>query len=761
MFFALVALPLTLWAGKVTREQALKTATGFMGGKTFVTAGSYNRAQRVSQSTNEEPFYVFNATDGGYVIVSGDDRTREILGYSQTGTLDMENLPANLQWWLDEYARQIEALGTSAVAVKPLTLSAASDIPPLIHTQWNQQGPYNYRCPDGNGKEYYETDYSASNRCYTGCVATAMAQVMNYWQWPESCPALKAYSTESMDVKSLRATTFKWEMMKYSYKYNETGEAANAVAELMRYCGQAVHMNYGTDESSASLSREVMVNTFNYSPNIVGIRRNSYKLSDWEEIIYNELAEGRPVLYSGRNSSSGHAFVIDGYSSNGLFHINWGWGGYQDDYFVLSIADPSHPGISNESSSEAFSTNQYALIGVKPIREGDAEPYAVMSDEDQTVTFYYDAQKKSRGGIDINNSPLDNNSPYGSATRAIIDESFVGYRPFSTAYWFQDCSLLRTIAGIKNIKTDYVTDMKGMFRGCSGLIFLDVSGFKTDYVTYMSSMFRGCSSLKRLDVSNFKTDNVTYMGQMFSDCSSLTSLDVSGFKTDNVTDMGSMFYGCSSLKSLDVSGFKTDNVTYMEAMFQGCSSLPSLDVSGFKTGKVTNMSAMFSMCSGLPSLDLSGFKTDNVTDMRSMFYGCSSLPSLDLSSFKTDNVTYMGSMFNRCSGLTAIYAGEGWSTDKVESSENMFYYCSKLIGEQGTIYSYSYTDHTYARIDGGKDNPGYFTYRESTGIHAVNTEGVSTKGDIYDTKGLKHKHYTKGLNILRMSDGTTKKVVIK
>ena len=212
--------------------------------------------------------------------------------------------------------------------------------------------------------------------------------------------------------------------------------------------------------------------------------------------------------------------------------------------------------------------------------------------------------------------------------------------------------------------------------------------FDTSFADYRptstASWFQGCSSLSSITgIENLKTDSVTDMGSMFTDCSSLTSLDVSGFKTDNVTDMGSMFSGCSSLASLDVSGFKTD--------------------------KVTSMGYMFNHCSGLTTLDVSGFKTDNVTDMSAMFYNCSGLTSLDVSGFKTDSVMYVSDMFWGCSNLKTIYVGSEWNTEKVEYGDNLFTGCTSLVGGSGTTYDANHVDYTYAHIDGGPNNPGYFT----------------------------------------------------
>ena len=412
------------------------------------------------------------------------------------------------------------------------------------------------------------------------------------------------------------------------------------------------------------------------------------------------------------------------------------------------------------------------------------EPYAVLNDNNTVVTFYYDDQKEVRGGVDINNSNIYNNSnsPYRSATTAVIDASFAYYRPTSTAYWFMGCSSLTGITGMENLKTDNVTSMNHMFWNCSSLTSLDVSHFNTANVTDMNHMFGYCSRLTSLDVKGFNTQNVTDMNYMFGYCSSLTSLDVTGFKTDNVTDMSDMFERCSGLTSLDVTGFKTDNVTdlsYMfyrcsgltnldvtgfstekakrtKLMFSGCSGLTSLDVTGFKTYNVTDMYGMFSGCSGLTSLDVTGFKTDNVTDMLSMFFGCSGLTSLDVTSFKTDNVTcmnemfkgcsrltsldvsgfktdkvtQMGNMFYACSGLTTIYVGPDWSTAAVTYGDDVFKDCTNLVGGAGTTYNANHTDYTYAHIDGGVDNPGYFTQKEEPAGSCDMSE-IPTDNDFY------------------------------
>ena len=235
--------------------------------------------------------------------------------------------------------------------------------------------------------------------------------------------------------------------------------------------------------------------------------------------------------------------------------------------------------------------------------------------------------------------------------------------------------------------------------------------------------FTNCLSI---DLHNVNTDSVTNMSHMFDGCQSLTSLDVSGWNTASVTQMSSVFQGCSSLTSLDLSGWNTVKVTDMGSMFVNCSGLTSLDVSGWNTAKVTNMSNMFSS-SGLTSLDLSAWNTAQVTNMNNMFF-CSQLTSLDLSNWNTAKVTDMGFMFEYSGYLTTIYVSTRWSTANVTSSEGMFHGCSILVGGKGTALDANHVDKEYARIDGGPDNPGYFTQGYQRGD--INHDGKVDVSDV-------------------------------
>ena len=387
LFLTSLVVAIAAMAEGIDRNAALQKAQRFMPGKEFTT-GKTMLSARAMAPQEHDAFYVFNAKDGdGFVIVSGDDRTMDILGYSEHGSLDTDNLPENVKWWLDSYASQIKALGTSLVpVVRNADAQRSAAIAPLIKTAWDQIEPYNYMCPDGQFIDYDEPGYHAEMRSLTGCVATAMAQIMYYWKWPETCPALEGYQINPyFSIKALPATSFEYDKMKEYYGEEETGPAVDAVAKLMRYCGQATNMSYSPVSSEATLTPEVLASVFQYSPNCHELHRNGYSPTQWEEIVYDELAAKRPVIYAGYTREVGHQFIVDGCDGNGFFHINWGWGGARDSYFVLSV------GGQNVENGIPYIYNQRAFVGLKPAEAGETIRPLILSNIDETTptTIYH------------------------------------------------------------------------------------------------------------------------------------------------------------------------------------------------------------------------------------------------------------------------------------------------------------------------------------------------------------------------------------
>lgn len=643
--FLLVFLtsPLMLLAQQVSSELAKQKALTFLtkSDKSSTNRSASIKTPRLVLANDRDEFYVFNdEANGGYVVVSGDERMPDVLGYSYTGHFDAETIPCNKRAWLEDYANQVKYLRAHPeVPASRRSSTEREEIGPLLKCHFDQGKYYNDKCPILDGEH-----------CYTGCVATAMAQIMYYYQWPkQTTDTIPGYTTKTrgIDMPAIPVTTIDWDNMLEQYLWGKdySDEQIEAISTLMQLCGTSVLMDFAREDGSAAyLSDAAMAlrKYFDYNDLIEYVNRGD--LDVWIEILYNELKDGRPVLYEGEPYvGSGHAFILDGYK-DGYFHVNWGWGGQGDDYFLLTKLN-------------GFNTNQGAVIGIRPDNDDYPSRYAVLDNE--KLTLYYDKEKSHRSGTVLPHQE-DWSNYARQITECIIDPSFANLKLINLNSFFLYWRNLKSIKGLENLNTSKVTNMSSMFQDCSSLTSLDLSGFKTDKVTDMSSMFNGCSNLTSLDLSGFNTENVNKMGSMFRDCSSLTSLDLSGFKTENVGDMRYMFRDCSNLTSLDLSSFKTQNVVNMYRMFYGCSKLKSLDLSGFLTDKVTNMSMMFFDCSNLTDLDLSSFNTHKVTNMDYMFYGCSNLKT--------------------------IYASDHWDMSNVEKSENMFKACNSLIGGAGTAY---------------------------------------------------------------------------
>lgn len=340
-------------------------------------------------------YYVFNAPgDSGFTIVAADDRLPKVIGFGQSGAFDYELAPDNMKWWLGEYAGEIAAYiaadpqGESEEAAFGRKEDYATVLP-LLSTKWDQGIPYNDLCP---------IDRNYGQRSVTGCVATAMAQVMAYHKWPKN-------PTGSHGGEVFEGTTFDWDNMLDEYeagKYNST--QSKAVAWLMRCCGASVDMQYSAWESGAySCDVQVALRTyFDYNASMQMLWRDYYKMSDWNDIVYKEVSSGRPVYYSGRSERGGHAFVCDGYMGGGFFHFNWGWGGYQDGYFLLNALNPQTGGTG--SYAGGYNSDQSIITGVAPSKGEKNLQYLMIA----TGDFYYTGNDT----YEIKNSTTNQNMIY-------------------------------------------------------------------------------------------------------------------------------------------------------------------------------------------------------------------------------------------------------------------------------------------------------------------------------------------------------------
>ena len=380
---AVISCTMTLMAEPVSPSIARQAAAKFLQAKGVelkneaMRAGSraMGRTTDGQETTEASPYYVFNAAASrGFVVVSGDDCVGDnlILGYTSKGSFDADNIPENMQWWLNATASQITELSRRAVKARSVDLHA--DVAPLVTTLWDQgeiifnpQNPYNAFCPETDGQ-----------LCVAGCMATALSQVLYYHRWPQEPLAaeLPAYSTvDGRVIEALPPTTFDWDNMVDDYRMATTDEQQTAVATLMRYCGQLIQMDYTPQVSNGTFyDLDMLVNQFGYDQGLYMACADHYTVGGWDELLYNELREGRPLVFAGLSTGGGHAFVIDGYEvqdGSGYFHVNWGWAGISDGFFKISLLNPDAEGTGGSSTSDGFCRGELALIGLQPTQHSE------------------------------------------------------------------------------------------------------------------------------------------------------------------------------------------------------------------------------------------------------------------------------------------------------------------------------------------------------------------------------------------------------
>lgn len=350
---ALTAL-LTTNARQISPLEAQDIASDFFSnGSSTNSKGAPARAVRTAASNQSEsmPYYIFNAAgNGGFVIVSGDDRAKKILGYSDAGAFDFGNIPPQLDSLLNSYAKQIGAADRSAVSDVSSTASnvAATSSKLLKTAEWGQGYPYNLQTPEVDGRQ-----------SVTGCVATAMAIVMKYHNWPAEAFGENIYYSGNdylrFDYNGLR---FDWDSMTDTYGEESTEASRQAVASLMNAAGHSVEMEYSPYESGALVPYvgHALRYHFRYDEGCEYVHHSDYSDSEWKELLRHEIDEGRPVIYQGAGIGN-HAFVCDGYTDDDLFHFNWGWDGIDNGYFAL---DALYPGGYD------FSQDYSMVKGIKP-----------------------------------------------------------------------------------------------------------------------------------------------------------------------------------------------------------------------------------------------------------------------------------------------------------------------------------------------------------------------------------------------------------
>lgn len=361
-------------ARTLTPDEAL--ARVYAPGAARKAPASLTLVSTVDAADSTPALYIYSKGAGaGYMLLAADDVAAPVLAYSDSGSFDPEAMPPQMRWWLEEYARQIEAARAADVPQwTPAPRIAREPVAPLLDTTWDQGTPYNNLCPTVNGVA-----------TYSGCVATAMAQIMKYYSYPAVGTGSVTYRWESQRrTLSMKfdETPFEWDLMLTSYAGSYTSAQANAVATLMKACGYSVQMDYGTGASGAACTNvsRALISNFRYSKGMVNAFRDTYTTSAWESAIYDNLRNVGPVLYAGSNDGAGHCFVCDGYSTDGYFHFNWGWSGISDGYYLLSALNPDSQGSGGSLSG--YNWQQQVTLGITPDPDGTSSVVPSLSGSD-------------------------------------------------------------------------------------------------------------------------------------------------------------------------------------------------------------------------------------------------------------------------------------------------------------------------------------------------------------------------------------------
>lgn len=564
VLLTLVLSVLTASADPVTREQAQKKAEAFMRQQhdlrqltPVVSNRKLSPRRRGAKANTSDEYYVFNkGTREGFVIVSGDDRTEAILGYCDEGEFDYEQIPPAMQELLDCYARQIGWLQEGGGPVVHDAIPTHPKVEQLVKSKWSQGYPYNLTCPE----------YFSLGRSVTGCVATAMAQLLYYNREKsvsETTAAMPAYDTWTehptygrLHVEGIpEGSPIDWENMKDEYG-SATEKQRRAVADLMHYCGVAAKMDYTNSSSGAQSydAYQAFAKYFGYGSSVRYVSYSSVSSDvEWDRIIYSEISAGRPIYISGANSEGGHAFVCDGYDGNLKYHINWGWGGTSDGHYLLTSLTPGQQGIGG--SNDGYTAYREIIIGIEP--ENYGEKAMVISDatvrslclqnwdtdKDGMLTYGEAAAVKDIGTVFKGTSIKSfKELYYFTGLTSLPDDAFNG------------CEQLASLRLPKNIQAIGARSLKG----CAKLSKLELPNHVS---TIGQDAFNGCRLLAAIALPD---ELPAIEDRSFKDCQSLTTvaLPITVGKIGNEA-----FAGCNRLNRMDVKTFQPSAIQLGSSVF--------------------------------------------------------------------------------------------------------------------------------------------------------------------------------------------------
>lgn len=643
LFIALFSIAKISFA-QITFDKARQIANAFMQNECPTEVkGVYN-------NNVMQPFYIFNYEDtGGFVIVSGLDEKNPILGYSDSTVAGADIMPEALRFYLDNYYTTKDQCSIDAV------MRSVPVVDALCKTEWSQREPYNGMCP-----------FVGASRCLTGCGATALSQILYYHKHPEygigAHSYVWSYVNNAGDTirNTIRADfsshKYDWDNMLYKYvngAYTQT--QADAVALLMNDVGIGSEMEYGVDASGVVVSKmpRFLIENLRYDPSTMGyVARDGYE-GDWFELLFDELDACRPIIYAGRPSEgAGHVFVIDGYDSNQMFHVNWGWNGVYNGWFDLSRLIPA-------SNAGDYTYEQRALYGIQPL--------------------LHEIDIQGVNGITINPGIRLWNYVNAYAThkenvKRLLLKGHIDYRDFR---YIRDSLINMESLDFTGCKIDAYSSINAdevpswALAKCAKLRSVVLPNVKSiDYAALYS-----CESLESVVIP----ESVTNIGEYaFASCSSLLSVKI----PDNVASIGSYtFDDCSSLSSVELP----KNMAYIgNNVFRGCINLKEVVL---PNGVDSIRRSSFNGCTSLGKVELG----ESVCVIDSFaFYNCSSMKKIALPN-SVLRINYAA--FNGCEALEKVDFGE--SLKVVDSYA--FNKCSSLTE---IILPSSVTRVNYAAFNG-------------------------------------------------------------
>lgn len=711
--------------------------------------------------------YVFETQQGGYVIASADERAYPVLGYSEDGTFSEDTLNCCMKYILEQYSRQIEDARKQNLPryVQALENDTRQNIEPLITCEWSQREPFNNLCPIT----------STGGHSVTGCTATAMAQIMYYHKWPEQGVGTHSYTWHNTNLSAdFGNTTYRWDLMKDRYD-EDLNDPEDAVATLMYHCGISADMNYAfyssDNGSSASLSAESFEKYFNYSSIIEKIE------SDLENKIYDELIHQRPVPISGYPlEGDGHSYICDGYRTDGYFHFNLGWGPYgNNNYFKMTSVSGynSERAIikilpKNHEIKDTYGNIYVGVGGEACLMKGIDIKLRVLNIPSQVKstdgTIYPVTEISSRALLNCNQI---SNITMPNAVKKIGDYAF------SCCYSLTKITFPNSLTSIGRNAFDFcnitsvtipnsvTTIGKNAFYGCGELISITIPNsvtsigegafnrcYKLTDVTIPESVnkikgytFYECKGLKSISIPN----SVTSIGDYaFNGCTGLRNITI----LNSVTDIGGgAFSGCESLTSIIIPNSVT---SIGNSLFYNCTGLTNITI----PNSVTSIgNSAFAYCYNLTNITIPNSVTSIGT---TAFQSCKRLKSVTIPNSVT-NIGYRA--FYDCNSLTSIYAFRTNPSEYKTASHDTF-------GDNSDIYSNCIlyvpigSKEAYEKVSPWK----YFTNiveMDITGIKDISSDLSVRLKEYYKPDGQRIAQPQSGVNIIRYSDGTSRKMLVK